>query len=548
MIKKKRNGLLFLCSFLVCGLMAPVYGAGDSAGAERSAADYFTETELEEDGNESSFRRTEDVNRGPGITAAVSVADESQGETGPKIHDITLGEKYHEEFGLYEQSLNNQYFLYSNVGNGGITDQPVYVDIPADLIFTMEKDGTPIPYASKQRVGEKGTYVLRITAVYDKSVPLSEQEEYRTVFRFRIDNKAPAATAEAAGGSGTGLFGEAGVAGQPGTSEAAGTESGGIPDGSGEGAGTAGEEVIVGPNGETADSAKENETSGGEQDAGTPAGETEPGNAGETADSDEAADETGAGSKNIRIQTYDKEKNAYRVVFSNGFTFLSKVPENMITSSAVQLILEEDSDCKLYLGEEEIPWETDIKLTEFGQYRLVSGDEEFGFEITNTYVNRDEFSAPVGTKITGAEFQNEKVSLTNGRSFAMKEDGKYTFSLTGEGGERYSVVLNRDTAAPEFTVTVERQQAVITYLANDMAEITLQKKGEEPKAFSSTMVTAPGNYTLTVTDRAGNATSQEFTLKYHLNTYAVTAIVMILAGIIGGVVFLTRKKRNLGVR
>lgn len=547
MIKKKRNGLLFLCSFLVCGLMTPVYGARDSAAAERSAADYFSEVELEKDENEAAFRGTEDANRGPGITAAVSVADETLGETGPKIHDITLGEKYHEEFGLYEQSLNNQYFLYSNVGNGGITDQPVYVDIPADLIFTMEKDGTPIPYASKQRVGEKGTYVLRITAVYDKSVPLSEQEEYRTVFRFRIDDKAPAATAEAAGrGNGAGLFGEAGLSGQPGMSEAAGTESGDIQAGTGEGAGTAGEEVIVGPNGETAGTEKEEETSG--KEPGTSAGETEPGNAGETANPDEAAGEVEAGSKNIRMQTYDKEKNAYRVVFSNGFTFLSKVPENMITSSAVQLILEEDSDCKLYLGEEEIPWETDIKLTEFGQYRLVSGDEEFGFEITNTYVNRDEFSAPVGTKITGAEFQNEKVSLTNGRSFAMKEDGKYTFSLTGEGGERYNVVLNRDTAAPEFTVKVERQQAVITYLANDMAAITLQKKGEEPKAFSSTMITAPGKYTLTVTDRAGNATSQEFTLKYHLNTYAVTAIVMILAGIIGGVVFLTRKKRNLGVR
>lgn len=502
--------------------------------------DYYSEIELYENENEASYRGTEDAGHGPGVTAPVSVSDETTGETGPKIHDVVLGEKYHEDFGLYEQSLNNQYFLYSNVENGGITDQPVYVDIPADLLFSMEKDGNPIPYASKQSVGEKGTYVLRITAVYDKNVPLSEQEEYRTVFRFRIDDKAPAAE-NAGRGNGMGLLGEAGFAGP---AETAGAEAGDTV----EEAEAAGEEVIAGVGEETAGAADEGETSGEEPETELPDGETEPGNDGETAPTESAADEIESNSKNSRVQTYEKGKNAYQVVFSNGFTFLSQVPENMITSSSVQLTLKEDSDCKLFLGEEEIPWEADTKLTEFGQYRLVSGDEEFGFEITNTYVNRDEFSAPVGTEITEAEFQNEKVQLTDTRSFAMKEDGKYTFLLTGDGGERYNVVLNRDTAAPEFTVAVERQQASITYLANDMAAITLQKKGEEPKAFSSTLVTAPGNYILTVTDRAGNAASQEFTLRYHLNAYAVTAIVMLVAGIVGGAVFMIRKKRNLGVR
>lgn len=538
MIKKKKTGFLFLCSFLVCGLAAPAYGAGVWTDAARSAADYFSEAELDEDGNEYSNRGTEDSNNGPGITAAVSVIEESQGETGPKVHNITMGEKYHQEFGLYEQSLNNQYFLYSNVENGGITDQPVYVDIPADLIFTMEKDGIAIPYSSKQKVGEKGTYVLRITAIYDKSVPLSEQEEYRTVFRFRIDDKAPAATEAAGGIAGSGLTDNYGFTGQQETLEGYGeTQDEAVP----------GDDVIVGPNGETAGAKTESEASAGEQETEAPDGETKPDDAAGESEP-EADDEPGAGNKAAKVQTYDKGRNAYTVIFSNGFTFTSNVPENMITGSAVQLMLEEGSDCALYRGEEEIPWETDTKLTEFGQYRLVSGEEEFGFEITNTFVNRNEFTAPVGTEITEAQFQDEAMRLTNSHFCEMKEDGKYTFNLTGEGGERYKVVLNRDTTAPEFTVNVERQRVAITYLSDDMAAITLQKRGEEPKEFASTLVTVPGHYVLTVADRAGNETSKEFTLRYRLNTYAVAAIFMIVAGIAGGAVFLMRKKRNLGVR
>lgn len=521
MIKKRKTGFLFLCGFFVWSLSVSAFGAVDSA---RSAADYFSERKLdEEDGY--TVRGTEDEGHGPGITAAASVEEESQGETGPKIHDVTMGEKYHEEFGLYEQSLNNQYFLYSNVENGGITDQPVYVDIPADLIFTMEKDGVPMTYSSKQRVGENGTYVLRITAIYDKNVPLSEQEEYRSVFRFRIDDKAPAAAAEEGGNGGAGL-----------------------PDGLGANWASVEEGDIIGPNGETAGSEGESEPAAGETESEAPDGEAEP----ETLEEETKPDETGGAlteeSKTTRVQTYDKTKNLYRIVFSNGFAFSSNVPENMITSSAVRLTLDKDSSCQLYRGEEEVPWEADTVLTEYGQYRLVSGEGEFRFEITNTYVNRSEFKAPVGTEITGITFNDETLRLTDRYSFAMTEDGKYTISLTGEGGEQHRVILNRDTAPPEFTVAVERQKAAIIYLADDMAAITLKKGGEEPKPFSSTVVTAPGRYVLTVTDRAGNESSQEFTLRYHLNAYAVTAILLIVAGIAGGVVFLTRKKRNLGVR
>ena len=94
----------------------------------------------------------------------------------------------------------------------------------------------------------------------------------------------------------------------------------------------------------------------------------------------------------------------------------------------------------------------------------------------------------------------------------------------------------------------EDQSAAITYLANDINTITLSKNGKEPYEFTSAEVTGPGKYVLTVTDRAGNVTVNEFTLRYHMNFYALTAILLCVAGIAAAVVMLVRKKKNLTVR
>ena len=91
----------------------------------------------------------------------------------------------------------------ADAANGpGVTDQPVYLEIPAGVDYTAEKDGVPFSYASRQTVSGRGTYVIRLTVVEDKNVPLSEQKEYRTVFRFRIDEKTPEAAAQAGGEAG----------------------------------------------------------------------------------------------------------------------------------------------------------------------------------------------------------------------------------------------------------------------------------------------------------------------------------------------------------
>lgn len=552
MNNKKKTGVLILAGVMACCLGTEVYGAVYKDDTALSYSSRYGAKNQDTDEEEANYTS------GPGAVKPAA-AEEAETVSGPKVRDVTMGESYHEEFQLYEESINGQYFLYSNVANGGLTDEPVFVDIPADLIYTVEKDGVPIPYTSRQRLGEKGTYVMRFTAVYDKTVPLAEQEEYRAVFRFRIDEK-PAQTKSsddivsgisgmfgsgiggigASGQSGTGASGQDGLPDQSGTAVPG---QDGLPDQSGtEATGQDGTPDQDGTGISGQDEAGANKTETTEDPEAAEAGAQ----AGIPEDGTEATEPEAP--KGKRSQVYQADDGMYEIILEDGFTFRSSVPESMITTQPVKLELEEGAGCKIYQGEEEIETEGAQELNLYGTYRLVSGEYEFAFEISNGYTNQDMFYSPVGTKITEARFQDAVIEVTDSSLLPMEEDGKYAITMAGDGGERLTVILTRDTAAPEVSVTLQRQQAEISYLAQDIAEITLSKNGKAPETFRGTIITSPGRYTLTVTDRAGNTAETEFRLRFHLNFYAVAAILLVIAGIAAVVVLLFRKKKNLTVR
>ncbi len=117
---------------------------------------------------------------GPGAATAET---DSTVLTGPYVEQVTLQERYHEEYKVYEESMADLFFFYASVGNGGITHEAVTLDIPQNISYTMEMDGLPYAYQSGQPVGAYGTYVVRLTGIEDETVPFYEQKEYRAVFR-----------------------------------------------------------------------------------------------------------------------------------------------------------------------------------------------------------------------------------------------------------------------------------------------------------------------------------------------------------------------------
>lgn len=504
-----------------------------SSGAEELAQDWISEG------------GAEDVYNGPGAAQAALAEDSAL--AGPKIHEVSMGEKYHSDYDLYEHSIDGKYFIYSNVSNGGITDRPVYVEIPVDVFCTAEKDGVPMDYVSGQMLSARGTYVMRLTAVYDKNVPLSQQEEYRTVFRFRIDEKRQDASGAVSGAAGALTRQIDGLTG---------SDTTGILNQIASESGLAGDDIAAALADQLFSESGESGEAGEEDNAETAAGnldETQESAAdqGEDSSREGSGQESDSGQEDReasgRSQVYLEDEKMYLVTLENGFTFRSSVPEGMIINQSVA-IYPEEGQYILYRGEEEVSLNERQETAEYGSYRLVSGDYEFTFEINNTYVNRDTFTAPKGTRISTASFNGNSLDTGEGRLLTMEADGSYLVTLKGDYGEILEVELNRDTEPPAVEVRIEGQTAQISYASKDLASVTLSKNGGEPREFNGFTITETGNYILTVTDRAGNQTLKEFSLRYKINMYGVVAIAAVVTAAAAGAVILIRKKRNLTVR
>lgn len=554
MVQMKKAGMAVLAVLLSAGMAATAAGAEyREEKASSYSARFYTEDEYDnsEDRDSGGYDHTKDKEaqldaaNGPG--AAPAAEDTVSAEMGPSIREVTMREQHHEEYGLYEESIEGKFFLYANVSNGGVTDEPAYLEIPAGLDYRAEKDGVPISYASGQSVGEKGTYVIYITAIEDKNVPLSQQTELRTVFRFRIDDKR--AELKGALGDGISAVGEAagGSSGLPQGYVEGGLEA--LLDAAGqETPGETGTEPAL----EQEEIPTEGTDAGGTQAAEEDGKEETAADTRETDDGVPSADEPADRGRQDkkRSQIYQPEDSMYRVTMENGFTFLISVPEGMVTTSSVTY--RADDGYQMYHNGEELENGAEpgslVRLQAYGKYRLASEGYEYPFEITDTYVKLDAYSAPVGMRITEASYEGKELDTGSGKQVLMTEDGDYLFTLKGEEGQKEELGLTRDTIAPEVTVDVGRQKAAITYIAEDIAGITLSRNGGEPQTFNGVEVSSPGRYILTVTDRAGNVAVSEFALRYHMNVYALFAVILCVAGTAAAAVILIRKKKNLTVR
>ncbi len=140
-------------------------------------------------GNTSSSSRNGVIIENKNSTSANDQSSSTTAGTLPSKKVVALSEQYYEDYGMYEEGIDGEFYFYSNIGNGQITDQSVYVDFPANLTYTAELDGQTFTYYSKQPLTTKGTYVFRITAICKTGESLSQQTEYQTTFRFRIQDK-----------------------------------------------------------------------------------------------------------------------------------------------------------------------------------------------------------------------------------------------------------------------------------------------------------------------------------------------------------------------
>ncbi|MDO4265433.1 MAG: hypothetical protein Q4C63_03085 [Eubacteriales bacterium] len=397
-----------------------------------------------------------EVTSGPGYEARADFVDDAQ-TTGPSVNTARMSEQYHQDYGIYEESLSDTIFFYSTVSNGSITDQAVSLDIPAGIRFTMEKDGTEIPYASGQKVSEYGTYLLKLTAIEDESLPFSEQTVTEGVFRFRIMAKAPETETADSGFSGgvTGVTGGTGYYSSGGSTFFGGTGSSGNTGSTGIGdsiQSTIDTALSGGLSQETETEAQteadtrtdasqteaaETEESGGPEDGaygdvmgedgsidGTALDEALSGALGEGYGAETLEgynDETGLAS------AYDPTTGYYRHELISGEVFYTDVPNGMITNNPVVLLTNDNLPFRVLRDGEEIEYQQGTPISEAGSYTVFPHAE--GTIYLSSYADKNEplfhfrvvtgpvndlgiFTAPEGAVLTSVTIGRRKEAVT----------------------------------------------------------------------------------------------------------------------------------------
>lgn len=453
---------------------------------------------------------------GPASTYLDLEDEETEEFAGPGVKKVTLGERYHADYKIYEESIADLFFLYSNVGNGGMTDEAVLIDIPANISYSMEKDGVPMEYTSGQQIYAKGTYVLRLIAIENPELPLSEQTEYQTVFRFRIQEKPPEETEAVKTESysytaasyvpETTAYAAVPVETEP-EMEALPLETEEVPEES--------EEADLDPDSEEA-------------------AETEPTSVSEASHS----------------QVYSAASGKYQVTLENGVTLTSNIPEGYIgpKAAAVTVNGEAADRVRLYQNDEPIEFVNGNSLMDTGVYRLVADGSTFSFTIASVVNELEYYPAPAGMRFTDLLLDEEAQTLSSDRLLTLNEEGVYNIFMKGADGEELQVKLQKDTTAPELQVTIKGGTAQLQVLSDDVESIHLEKNGALVENFNSNVISSPGHYRLTAVDQAGNTSVQEFTLKYHMNLYGIAVIVLCILLIGGGTAFVLHTKKTMKIR
>ena len=502
----------------------------------------------------------EEIEIGPGVVPNVNSVIES----GPSVSQSAVVEQYHADYKIYEESIEGIFFFYSNVANGGITHEPVVLDLPANLMWTVEKDGEAWTYESKQPITEYGTYVFRLSGVEDSDLPLSEQKEYWAVFRFRIQEKPPEETVGAEESIGELPMEPSGGYGYDSALVYGGQVSGGVylgPNGlqtetEAEPQGPGDVNAIVGAESETAETEAAPAAAEPEESALMEESETEPGS--EAGDAGEGPESAGnpekSADKSAFTQTYDAAVGKYRITFEDGVILLSTVPGGYIGAGPVQLLLPESGweAVSLYKDDELLP-ETaaggdTLSFSENGYYRVEAGGNSWSFALLTATNRMDIYPAPVGMTFKEASLDGQPISLTSKDYVLMEEDGQYALTMEGAEGDTLMVGIKKDTEAPVMEVALGKGAASIQYLSDDITVLRLEKSGELVENFNGYSVTTPGSYRLTIADEAGNTASTTFTLKYQINGYGVAAVVLIILVIAGVVIFVIHTKRNVKIR
>ncbi len=244
--------------------------------------------------------------------------------------------------------------------------------------------------------------------------------------------------------------------------------------------------------------------------------------------------------------TYDHDTGLYRYKVNNklGSYVYSTVPDGATVQQTVILDVPNEVMPQLYCDGELVEEPDFSCITEPGGYTLMVDDGSdvnspfFTFRILDDYTSLfSSFVPPDDFEITYATLDGSYIDYTSSGVY-ITEDGRYNIVYSCPStGQSFSINFYSDRTAP----ALEFEGLINNRYAQGPVTVTGLGEGEEVymtidgyESVYSDVLARAGHYKLKVTDRAGNYTNYDFTIRQYLSNItwililAVTAIFAII--------------------
>lgn len=446
----------------------------------------------------------------------IDIGDNGVEET-PQNTDVkaTLYESYDAGYEMYEESMNDLFFFYCNIGNGSFTSDPVVFDFPNNIVYSVEKDGVEVPYQNHGSITNPGNYVVRLSAEYNGT-------KYISTFRFALR--------------------EAVVVDETITEDDLNLSA---------------EDLVIDPN---EDISEEDIDAMIEQ-------------SGASLDSSMVSSTVNGVSVNPytgMLQSFEPTTMMYSFALQSGEKIFSNIPMGAIVNNNVSLTIPEGVQTTVYKNGELVADQVSLNFTEPGFYKVqfYSATTNFyrfypdekkypfvTFKIVGEAANDIEiFTAPEGCKIIGVSTElgtyrdeegNRELSLNQ---FWLENEDLYVFKVYDPSvDDSYSVSIRRDITAPVGHMSVNKNKADLYFDSPDVAYVEVLKNGF-PEQYVGNHFEGKGDYIVYVYDYAGNRSVITFTLKDAFNQGTFFTILILVILVLGGFIYLRLKKTYVTVR
>lgn len=469
--------------------------------------------------------------------------------------EVYLSERYNEEYRLYEFGLNNKYFFYSNVGNGAMTSDPVRIEIPGNITYSLEKDGNPIRYNQNTDISAIGAYVMTLAV---NEVDGLVTTHYVSYYRFRIMEpiqpieQIPDETAE-----------ESNIAEE--TPEDIIAEIEALED-------------LTPEEREALQNALVNGDYTGEEFFNADGSVNEAAISllvtasldAQTGTTEDIYHTEGVLSSTGMESAYDYTTGYYLHTLISGQSFYSDIQNGGITRQSVTLRTADKLDFTVYKDGELLEENGSTVFTDPGSYLVVPVADDvlyissyetekpvFSFRIIGNAVNDlSVYRAPVGFRIDSIymyeDGESHPVSSAlslNDTSVLLREDGDYRIRISSNAATM-EVYYTLDRIHPRFNVQVEKNHAMIIYDSADVIRSIVYRGDDRYMAETGIIyeIKETGEYRYFAQDAAGNVTGRAFKVKFGFNTGSVVTILIIIAAIAGLFMYIRYINKNTRVR